>query len=243
MINFGVGQLVLNPGGSNPTPVQLAILQDVELDINFTEKELYGAYQLPMDVARGESKITLKAKEAQISSLLIGSILTGSTSASGYTSSAINEAGTVPGSVAYTITVANSATFVADCGVVDLTAGIVLQAAGAAAPGKYTVAAGVYTFDASAASHKVWISYTYTVAASGNTITYNNQLMGQGTVYSATLYNIFRTKVVGWKFLAVTVPKLNIPMKNNDYTITGVDLSVYASPSSGEVLEYYESDF
>lgn len=243
MINFGVGQLVLNPGGTTPTPVQLAILQDVELDISFTEKELFGAYQFALDVARGEGKITLKAKEAQISSLLIGSVLTGSTSAAGYTSSAINEAGTVPSSVAYTITVANSASFSADCGVVDLTAGIVLQAAAAAAAGKYSVTAGVYTFDVSAASHKVWISYTYTVAVSGQTITYPNQLMGQGTTYSATLYNIFRGKVCGWSFGAVTVPKLTLPMKNGDYTITGLDMSVYANPATGNILSYYESDF
>jgi hypothetical protein len=242
MINFGVGQLVINPGGATPTPVQLAILQDVDLDVSFNEKELIGQFQLPVDVARGEAKWTMKAKEAQISSLLIGSYLAGSSSAANYVSSAINESGTVPAAPTYTITVANSAAFVADCGVVDLTAGMVLSRGAAAAAGVYSEAAGVYTFDASAASHVVWISYTYSVTGSGKTIHFNNQLMGQGVMYSATLYNIFRTKVIGWKFYAVTMPKLTLPFKNNDYTIAGIDLSIYQD-SMGNVCEYYESDF
>lgn len=243
MINFGAGQLIINPGGSNPTPVQLAILQDVSVDLSFSEKLLYGAYQLPVDVARAEAKFTLKAKEAQISAMMMGSFLTGSSSQAGYTAGAINEAGTVPGVSTYTITVTNSATFVTDNGVVDLTAGIVLtRVASAPATGQYSVSSGVYTFAAADASHSVWISYSYTVAGSGKTVTYTNQLMGQGTSYSCYLFNIFRSKVIGLHLYAVTVPKLSLPFKNNDYTISDVDLSVYAD-SSGNVMRFFESDF
>ncbi len=243
MINFGAGQLVVTPSGSNPTPVQLAILQDVSLELSFAEKLLYGAYQLPVDVARGEAKFTLKAKEAQISSLLMASFLAGSTSASGYTAGAINEAQTVPASPAYTITVTNSATFVADSGVVDLTAGIVLtRVASGPTTGQYSVSAGVYTFAAADASHAVWISYAYTVSGSGKQVTYLNQLMGQGVSYTAYLFNIFRTKVIGVQLYAVTLPKITLPFKNNDYTILDVDLSVYAD-TSGNVMKFYESDF
>lgn len=243
MINFGVGQLVVTPSGSNPTPVQLAILQDASLDISFAEKLLYGAYQLPVDVARGEAKLGIKAKEAQISSQLIGSFLAGSSSGTGYTAGAINETGTVPAAPSYTITVTNSATFVSDSGVVDLTAGIVLtRVASTPATGQYSVSAGVYTFAAADASHSVWISYAYTVAGSGKTITYNNQLMGQGTSYALDLFNIFRSKVIGFHFYAVTLPKLSLPFKNNDYTMSDIDISVFAD-SSGRVAQYYESDF
>jgi hypothetical protein len=243
MKNFGVGQLVLNPGGTNPTPVQLSILQDVDLDFSFTEKELYGQFQLPVDVARGEMKLGLKAKEAHISAMLMGSFFAGSTTAAGYTSSAINEASTIP-ATPFQITVINSATFVADCGVVDLTSGIVMTNVAGPTPttGQYTVAAGVYTFALADVGHVIWISYTYTVAGAGKTVHYNNPLMGTGASYSVTLFNIFRTKVLGFKFYAVTVPKLSMPLKNNDYTILGLDMGVYQD-SLGNVLEYYESDF
>lgn len=240
MINFGVGQLTLNPGGANPTPVQLAILQDVDFDMSFTEKELYGSNQLPVDVAKGEAKFTLKAKEAQISSLLIGSFLAGSTSAANYTSSAINEVGTIS---AGSVTVANSATFGADCGVVNVTTGLVMtRVSSGPAVGQYSVSAGIYTFNTGDNASTVWISYTYTVSGSGKTVTYNNQLMGSGVSYTCTLFNIFRTKVIGLKFFAVTVPKLQLPFKNNEYTIAGLDLGIYAD-GSGRVLEFYESDF
>lgn len=240
MINFGVGQITLNPGGSNPTPTQLAILQDVDLDFSFTEKQLYGQFQLPVDVARAEAKFSFKAKEAQISSLLLGSFLTGSTSGTGYTSSAINEVGTI---TAGSVTVANSATFGTDCGVVNITTGIVMtRVASAPAVGQYSLSGGVYSFNTSENTNTVWISYTYTVAGSGKTITYNNQLMGQGTSYTCTLFNIFRTKVVGLKFFGVTIPKLHTPFKNNDYTIAEIDGAIYAD-SAGRVMEYYESDF
>lgn len=243
MINFGVGQLVINPGGATPTPIQLAILQDVGLDLAFAEKLLYGAYQLPVDVARGEAKFAIKAKEAQVSSLMLGSFLAGSTSSANYTAGAINEAGTIPASPAYTVTVANSGTFVADSGIVDLTAGIVMtRVSSVSAAGQYSVSAGVYTFYSADASHSVWISYSYTVSGSGKTLHYNNQLMGQGVSYSAYLFNVYRTKVMGFKLYAVTWPKLSAALKNNDFTVTDNDLNVYAD-SMGNVLEYYESDF
>lgn len=242
MINFGVGQLVVNPGGSNPTPVQLAILQDVNVDLSFTEKQLYGAYQMPVDVARAEAKFTAKAKEAQVSAMLMASFLAGSTSATGYTAGAINEAGTIP-TTPFQITVTNSATFVTDNGVVDLTSGIVMtRVASAPATGQYSVATGVYTFATADTGHSVWISYSYTVAGSGKTVTYTNQLMGAGTSYSAYLFNIFRTKVVGVQLYAVTIPKLALPFKNTDYTIAELDLSIYAD-ASGNVMKYFESDF
>jgi hypothetical protein len=240
MYNFGVGQLVLNPGGTNPTPVQLAVLQDAEVDMSYTEKELYGQYQLPVDVARGEMKFGIKAKEAQISGLLMNSFLTGSTSAAGYTAGAINEANVIAGG---TYTVANAATFVLDAGVVDLSTGLVLTLVAAApAAGQYSVAAGVYTLNAAQNGDTCWFSYTYTVAGSGKTIHYNNQLMGAGISYSCTLFNIFRSKVIGWKFYAVTVPKLTAPFKNNDYTVLSLELGVYQD-SLGNIAEYYESDF
>jgi len=139
--------------------------------------------------------------------------------------------------------VTNSATFVADCGVINLTTGLVMtRVASAPAAGQYSVSAGVYTFAAGDNNAQLWISYTYTVAGAGKTIHFNNPLMGSGVMYTATLFNVFRNKVVGLKYYAVTVPKLQLPFKNNDYTIAGLDMSVYAD-QFGNVLEYYESDF
>jgi hypothetical protein len=242
MKNFGVGQLVLNAGGANPTPLQLGILQDVDLDFSATEKELYGQFQLPVDIARGEMKLAIKAKEASISEMLLASFFTGSTTAANYTSAAINEATTLS-STSYTAV--NGATYVADCGVLNLTTGLPMTAvASAPAAGQYAVntTTGVYTFAAGDNGAQLWISYTYGVTGAGKTMHFNNPLMGSGASYSVTLFNIFRGKVLGFKFYAVTVPKLALPFKNNDYTIAGLDMGVYQD-GLGNVMEFYESDF
>lgn len=70
---FGAGVLwgtpVLNPDGSapyNPTPTKFGILQEVQLDVEFQTKELYGGNQFPYAIGRGQGKITANAKSAQI---------------------------------------------------------------------------------------------------------------------------------------------------------------------------------
>ena len=62
---------------TNPTPLQLGVLQDFSFDISYDTKELYGQSQFPVAVGRGKAKMTLKAKVAQISGLLLGSIAFG----------------------------------------------------------------------------------------------------------------------------------------------------------------------
>ena len=47
-------------------PFSSAPLQDVSLDISFSSKQLFGQYQFPIALARGEGKITGKAKFANI---------------------------------------------------------------------------------------------------------------------------------------------------------------------------------
>ena len=64
MISFGVGSLIATP--TVGSPVTFAIVQDVGIDASFAEKLLYGSLQFPMDSARGQGKITLKCKHANI---------------------------------------------------------------------------------------------------------------------------------------------------------------------------------
>ena len=40
--HFGLGALTMVPAGTNPTPVQFAVLQDVTLDIAYDIKKLRG---------------------------------------------------------------------------------------------------------------------------------------------------------------------------------------------------------
>jgi hypothetical protein len=238
--NFGIGSLTLIPSGANPTPVQVGVLQDVSVDLSLSTKELRGSLQFPVDIARAAGKISGKAKSGAISGQLINSILTGSTSATGR-KAGTTESSAIP-TTPFTITVTNSATFSEDLGVLNLTTGLPMtRVASAPATGQYSVAAGVYTFAAADTGQTVSISYSYSIAGTGRTITYNNQLMGSGTVYAVALYNNFRSKDSGWRFPAATFPKLSMGMKNEDYTMTDLDFECFAD-STGKVLEYFGSE-
>lgn len=64
MISFGVGSLIATPAVGSP--VTFGIVQDVGIDASFAEKLLYGSKQFPVDSARGQGKITLKCKHANL---------------------------------------------------------------------------------------------------------------------------------------------------------------------------------
>src|ERR1700744_4204547 len=119
MFSFGSGVLLgPRPDVANATPVNFGLVQEVQLDLQFTAKELYGQFQFPVAIARGQGKATGKAKMAQISGLAFNNLFFGSALTGGQLATAFGETGTVPGSAAFTITVANSAAWQDDYGVV-----------------------------------------------------------------------------------------------------------------------------
>jgi len=69
--------------GSGIGPRQFGVLQDIQIDFDWTDKELYGQLQFPVAIARGQGKITGKAKFAQILGLLYSDIFFGLTPGTG----------------------------------------------------------------------------------------------------------------------------------------------------------------
>jgi len=235
MLLFGSGIAVLVPPGATPTPVVCATLQDVSVDEKWTEKELYGRYQAPEDVARSELKVSGKIKIARINAAFLSAVRAGSTVATGSTQLSLNETSAIP-TTPFTITVTHSATWVADLGVYDATAGInMARVASAPATGQYTVAAGAYLFAAADTGHSVQITYTYTVVT-GFTVTYLNQLMGAATTFGLHLWNSYVSSAglaaqAYTKFGAVRIPGLSASIKNTDYTMYDLDYSISADAS------------
>lgn len=238
--NFGVGTLTLLNPTTPVQPVVVGVIKDVGLDISFTTKELRGAYQFPVDVARAGGKISGKAKFAQINGGLVSAIL-GTTKSTGSKLGIAGETAAVP-TTPYQITVAQSATWFEDLGVFDNTTGLYLsRVASAPATGQYSVAAGVYTFAAADTTHSMSISYSYTAAALGQTNALVNLLMGSGTTYQVALFNSFRGKNMGLKLYAATIPKLSFAMKNEDYTEQDLDFECFAD-GSGKVMDFYTTE-
>ncbi len=79
---------------ANATPVRFGALQDVSVDFDGELKELYSQYQFPIDVARGKTKITGKAKLARISSIQYNNMFFGQTVTTGQKLTAYDEADT-----------------------------------------------------------------------------------------------------------------------------------------------------
>src|ERR1700686_1494672 len=69
--------------GSGIGPRQFGVLQDIQIDFDWSDKELYGQLQFPVAIARGQGKIVGKAKFAQILGLLYSDIFFGRTPARG----------------------------------------------------------------------------------------------------------------------------------------------------------------
>src|SRR3984885_2995287 len=118
-LGFGAGALWGNRTdvtGSGIGPDQFGILQDVQFDWDWQTKQLYGQYQFPVDIARGQGKITGKAKFARIYGAIYGELFFGQTAATGQLTVSLNEPQTIPAGSPYTVTVNNAANFSDDLG-------------------------------------------------------------------------------------------------------------------------------
>ena len=238
---FGAGALWGNrtdAAGSGIGPDQFGILQDVQIEWDWTTRELWGQFQFPVDIARGQGKITGKAKFARIYGAIYGDLFFGQTPVTGQLAVAENEAATVPASPTYTVTVANAANYSDDLGV-NYASG---TNAGArftrvttpSSAGQYSVntGIGVYTFAAADASASLYISYLWNNASTGKKLAITNQLMGFTPTWKGTFHTEKSTQgvkgTIDLVLNACTASKLSLPTSIDNYTIEELDFSAFS---------------
>ena len=228
---FGTGQLYSIPtGGGNP--LRIGALQDVSVEFSGDVKQLYGQYQFPLDVARGKTKIEGKIGSGNIdvaafNTLFFGQTVTGTSEKK----QAINEAGTVPASSTYTVTVANAATFSLDLGVTDvLTGNPLTQVASSPSANQYSVSSvGVYTFNVAQASKAMLFNYLYTATTTNSgTLNLTNQLMGTTPKFQLVASQTYNSKTFTLMLYAITTEKLSLPLKQDDHLITEMSFSAFS---------------
>ena len=220
--------------GSGIGPRQFGVLQDIQIDFDWSDKELYGQLQFPVAIARGQGKITGKAKFAQILGLLYSDIFFGLTPATGQFAVSQLEAATVPATTPYAVTAANAASFNDDLGVSYAASGERFnRVTTPSAAGQYAVdfATGVYTFSSADASAAVLISYTYSIVTSGNRLTLTNQPMGITPTFKATFYTAYNGSGTALRLNACTANKLSLPTKLDTWTISELDFTAFADAS------------
>jgi len=242
MFQFGSGTLWGYPVGgnlaANPTPMKFGTLQDVNLEISGTLKELYGQNQFAEAVARGKCKIAGKAKFAQIVGKHVNDLFFGQTMNTGQKLTALDEAQNVPGVAAYTITVTNSAQFVDDWGVRYSATGLPLaKVSSAPVQGQYSVSAGVYTFASADASAAVLISYRYSSAA-GVQLNVRQQLMGFAPTFQILLNEQYAGKQANLLLYSCVAEKLAWATKNEDFLVPEFDFEAFSN-AAGQVMDLY----
>lgn len=229
--SFGSGILYATPSGANATPLQLGALQDVTTDISRTSKPLFGQAQQALAIGAAQLKLTGKAKMGYISAAVYASIFYGVSIATGTVKMASNEPGTVPATTTYTVTVLNAATWSTDLGVQYANGSAFTKVASAPAAGQYSVSAGIYTFAAADASAAVFISYEYTSASTGSTVTVGSIQQGVQPIITVDLYRGYNGTGERHRLWACIVNKLSAPTKMADWGISELDFEAQLDTS------------
>lgn len=238
--SFGSGLLIAkNNAAGAQQPVIFGALQDISLEFNGTNAELEGQNQIALLVARAKLKISGKAKMGYLNGPIFNSLYFGTTSSTGTTSVAYGEAATIPASTPFTVTVANSADFVDDMGVVDAATGIPMTpVASAPTTGQYSFAAGVYTFAAADTGKAVQISYTYTNATGGSTIVVPNPLQGVQPEFQAIVSTGYNGSGIRYKLHHCVASKVTVPSQMAKFAISEFDFDVFAGADNTPLTIY-----
>jgi hypothetical protein len=253
-IFFGAGQLYALPGtfsggAFNASPVWFATLQDVDITIDATIKELRGQFQFPDDTAISDKKITWKAGYGRFSIDTWNNIYFGNTISTGSNSGGTGAGGGVPQVQeattlnATTYTVTNHANFTQDMGVLYASSFQSFQkVTGVPTLGQYNVSAGVYGFSSSDNNKAILVSYRYGITT-GRVLVVQNEVQGWGPQFEMVLSQPYQELTAGipnyLDLYACKAGKLTAPLKRADYTISDLEGQAFAN-AAGFVGEFYE---
>jgi hypothetical protein len=235
--NFGVGNWFCKRTDTTfQTVTLLGVLQNMEITIDRTLKELTGQYALPVDVAQAQMKITFKGTYAALATGNLNNTILGQTitSNSGFQIASPEQ---VVG--ATSVSVAHGATFSEDLGVRYRTGNTPLQpVTGAPTTGQYIPAlagVGTYTFAAGDTSAALDIYYSYNTTTMSQ-ISAVNQLMGQGTTFEligSNTYNVCGVnKIISIKLNQCKATKTTLPFKNVDHLLQDLEGQAFADCSN-----------
>lgn len=218
---------------ANLTPLKFGEVQDVGIDISRDIKMLHGTLMMPVAVGGGKMKIDVKAKFARIMGRLFSDLYFGQTLTGGTLTGVQNDTTgvTIP-ATPYQVTVVppSSGTFVRDLGIVDANGLPFSRVASAPAAGQYSVTnVGVYTYAAADTGKQVFINYAYTAtAANAKLVSLTNLPMGYIPTFGLDLAVTFGGKQMNWRFPNCVAGKLAFDPKQDDFSTTDLDISVFA---------------
>lgn len=235
-INFGSGSMwATRTDVADSTPLPFGIMQEGSIDFSFSNKPLYGQYQYAQAVGRGTGKVSGKVKYARIFGRQLNDLLFGTSTATGFLQIAQNEAGVVPASTPWQITVANSETFDTDLGVFYATGQAFQKVASSPTIGEYSVNSdGEYTFSTTDAGKAVLISYSYTSTGTApqQKTTIANPLLGVQPTFQIMFTTQYNGALTTIKMLQCISNKFSFQTKLEDWTIPELDFDCFCDASN-----------
>jgi hypothetical protein len=253
---FGSGQLYAVPvsfsgGAFTASPVWFATLQDVDITIDATVKELRGNLQFPDDVAISDKKITWKAGFGRFSIDAWNNLFFGDTIATGSYSGGTGQGTGVPYiQEQYTLNsttyqVVNKTNFSEDMGVIyQANQQLFQRVPSGPTKGQYSVNTtnGTYTFAATDNAAVILVSYRAGLAT-GRTLIAQNHIQGWGPTFEMVLAQPYQELTAGipnyLDLYACKCGKLAAPLKRVDYMISDLEGQAFAN-SAGYLGEFYE---
>lgn len=244
---FGSGSIwAVRTDVANATPIRVGDLQEATVEFSSTSKTLYGSNQFAIAAGRGESKITGKLKFARQQARLLSDLYFGAALQNGQLTTANAETAVA----AATVSVANSATWSFDNGVVNASNGLPLvKVAKGSTPasGQYiSNGDGTYSFSTTdvTAGLGVRISYAYSVPGAtptGQRFSGINQQQGIQPAFQVTLEDAYQSPT-GLKksvliLYACIAEKLNLAGKTGDFKQPELDFSAI-DPGTGVVFDW-----
>lgn len=234
---FGIGGIFAIPTVAVPTPIRFGTVKNVTLDIKTSEKDLNGQGQVTQAIGIGAQKISGKIEEAEIDANRFNQLFFGVTQNVGQITTALDEPGVVP-TTPFAITVVHASFFVRDLGVIDqTTAQLLTRVTSGPTTGQYSEASGVYTFAAADAARTLFISYDYTIAATGANFNPINPLMGVRPTFALKLTNPFQGNVLDLYLPNCITVGLALDFKNEDFNWPKIDFRAFAG-SDGKFLQW-----
>lgn len=244
---FGV-QLTDAFGNSitNATPIRLAVMQSMSLDVSGDLKELHGQYQFAVDAARGKGKIGGKAEFARISGRALNNLYFGQTQTTGTLNAIHADAtGTVIPGTPFTITPTppGSGTWLEDLGVIKADGNEFTKVASSPATGQYSVSGGVYTFAAADTGIVAFISYRYSATSTtARSLIVNNVAMGNAATFKGFAHCEYKGKKALVILPQVMSTKLALlATKIDDHNMQSIEYSVYSN-GVGSVFEIHTQE-
>ncbi|WP_321914816.1 hypothetical protein [Paraburkholderia sp. J11-2] len=232
--SFGAGRLYYRPPGG--TPIKVATLQGVDIDISGSPKDLIGENQFPEATVRAGTKITGKVQSGRfdgrvISNLFFGASETAGTIQQGLLVPVENQPAQIGADGTVTPPL-GSATFDTDLGPTDPKTGWAFKRVDEnPAEGEYVVDidTGEYTFDVASSGRSVLLSYIKSDASLGETTTIANDLMGEAPTFGLISYD----KKILIELYSCQFSKLSLQRKNEDFLIPNMEFGASADDVLG----------